>query len=159
MWSLKLDELFRKYSLYKQSFAVPLDFTRFYISFVALRLNETASKLKTIYSSTNTVDYDLYIESIQSILTIHNLIIHLLEKTLSEEDLAIYNSLITKIYNNEVLEVDEVYILKELQVEILVENGLLDVFQLSKPEPVVDVFDEEDGEEVIEEGGDRSEQD
>ena len=144
VWKLKLDELFRKYSLYKQSFAVPLDFTRFYISFVALRLNETTSKLKAIFSSTETVDYDLYISSIETILTLHNFISHLLERTLDEKDLKLYQYLINKIYSNEVLEVDEVYVLKELQMQVLVEDGLLDVFQLSKAESIIDYFDEEE---------------
>lgn len=145
---MKLDELFSKYSLYKQSFAVPLDFTRFYISFIALKLNETTSKLKAIYSSTETVDYDLYIASVESILTLHNFITHLLDKTLSDDDLKLYQYLLNKIYNNEVLDVDEVYVLKELQMQVLVENGLLDVFQLTKPETLIDSFDEEELEEI-----------
>lgn len=141
---MKLDDVFQKYSLYKTSFAMPLDFTRFFISFLGHKLNQDSSRLKAIYNATNTIDYDLYIEIIEAILTLHKYILKLIPVSLSEDDIRMYNYLINLIYNNETLSADEIYALSELQIYILVDNGLFDVFQLSKPQPFVDEFDEEE---------------
>lgn len=143
----KLDEIYSKYTLVKDSFAVPLEFHRFYLTILAQQLGEKASKLKALYSSVEVIDFDLYSEVVELILTISSYISHL-ERYMDKEDYVIYNNVLSSIYNNETVNPDLLFLVKEIIIRLLVKKGLLDVFQLSRGETFVDELVEEEPEEV-----------
>lgn len=135
---MKLSEVYRQFVSKQSEFAVPTDFFRFYLTLLVLEMNETVDAVKVTYQLTNTLDVDKYVEAVNKLVDVYSLTKKIVHNAVTQEEAERVEEFLRKVRENELVDVDELFTVKEILVNALFEKGLINVFQLSVDDTIVD---------------------
>lgn len=107
--------------------AAPLDFLRFYLTKTSLIVNREVNELLIQKKRNNTVDEKLYTDALTHLIDLSSLLsVFDRDGVLSE----FLEKTVQRIDNEKILSVEYLFNVKNAIIELLIEKGLLNVFQL-----------------------------
>ena len=127
--------------------AMPLNFTRFYLTTEAMQLNNLVNRLFVEYKLSGKVDIELYKEALIKLTDLVSYV-HNLVKDDRQDLITKFLSELIEMNSSEIIDISVVFEIKNLIMDILFEKGLLNVFQIREDTTITDLELEDDEEEV-----------